>query len=58
MHTSDDERTADMANPAAKYADEFRRETSGGPDPKAAARFAKRALERWRTEPPAKVPRT
>ena len=36
MHT-DDERTADMANPAAKYTDEFRRETAdyiistGGP---------------------------
>ena len=37
MHANDDERTADMANPAAKYADEFRRETAdciistGGP---------------------------
>lgn len=28
MHTNDDERTADMANPAAKYTDEFRRETA------------------------------
>ena len=28
MHTNDDERTADMANPAATYADEFRRETA------------------------------
>lgn len=27
MHINDDERTADMANPAAKYTDEFRRET-------------------------------
>ena len=27
MNTDDDERTADMANPAAKYTDEFRRET-------------------------------
>lgn len=37
MHANDDERTADMANPAAKYAEEFRRETAdciistGGP---------------------------
>lgn len=28
MHTNDGERTADMANPAAKHADEFRRETA------------------------------
>lgn len=28
MHINDDERTADMANPAAKHADEFRRETA------------------------------
>ena len=28
MHTKDDERTADMANPAAKHADEFRHETA------------------------------
>ena len=27
MHTNDDEGTADMANPAAKHADEFRRKT-------------------------------
>lgn len=25
MHTNEDERTADMANPAAKYTDEFGR---------------------------------
>ena len=29
MHTNGDERTADMANPAAKYTDELRRETAG-----------------------------
>ena len=28
MHTNDDERTADVANPAARYTDEFRRETA------------------------------
>ena len=28
MNADDDERTADMANPAAKYTDEFRRETA------------------------------
>ena len=28
MHTNDDERKANMANPAAKYTDEFRRETA------------------------------
>ena len=28
MHANDDERAADMANPAAKHADEFRRETA------------------------------
>ena len=27
MHTNDNERTADMANPVAKYTDEFGRET-------------------------------
>lgn len=28
MHVNDEERTADMANPVAKYTDEFRRETA------------------------------
>ena len=28
MYTNDDERTADMANPAAKYTDEFMRDTT------------------------------
>lgn len=28
MHANDDERTADVANPAAKHADEFRREAA------------------------------
>ena len=28
MNADDDERTADMANPAAKHTDEFRRETA------------------------------
>ena len=28
MHTNSEERTADMVNPAAKYTDEFRRETA------------------------------
>ena len=60
MHTNDDERTADMANPAAKYTDEFRRETadkwvarrrrevSGEPDPKAEDRELREARKRIR----------
>ena len=28
MHTNNEERTADMVNPAAKYTDEFRRDTA------------------------------
>lgn len=28
MHTNDDERTSDMANPAAKFTDELRHETA------------------------------